>query len=246
MGLDISWEKEFLTKEKPEENPGASFGKWSCVFGGVLGSGFDQEFAFCSQFPGIGEAQGALAAPRGLEWGIFWGIPGSLTAPRLQISNAGTLWDGIIPIPSSYPAEIPKPGEFFCWRTTIGAEGPSSKWNIINLGKNLGFSSTKFQFLVCSALPALLFWFFFSLFHFSFGTVRAIFWQLCALLRAQQRILDHPNRIGNSWTWKCLWSVGSTLLLLFHTSLLLFIPEIKLKSEFYSWNTEKLGVNPFN
>lgn len=211
-GLDISWEEEFLTKEPkpPEENPRGSFGKWSCAFGqtaGVLGAGFDQGFAFSSLFPGTVGEQGAVAAPQELPRVGVWNLFGNTW---ISDSFKTELWDGIIPIsspPSSRDPVCLQPRGFFYWRATAGAEGASSKWNKIKLGGKLGFGSTKFQSLVCSALSALLLFCPFISFLF-WHSQSHLLTALCTL-RAQQRILDHPNK---SWKLSPETGIASAVL----------------------------------
>lgn len=51
---------------------------------------------------------------------------------------------------------------------------------------------------VCSALPALLFLIFFLFISFLSWRSQCHLVTVLGSLRAQQRILDHPNRVGNS------------------------------------------------
>lgn len=147
--------------------------------------------------------------------GDFLGAPGSLAAPRLQTSNVGAMWDGIIPTHSSPSSRDPvwlQAGGFFCRRTTIVVlkELPASE-----IKQNLEKNSLRELLVpslgriwiwlhkipvpsVCSALPALLFLIFYLFISFLSWHSQCHLVTVLGSLRAQQRILDHPNRVGNS------------------------------------------------
>lgn len=206
-GLDISWEKEFHKKDlfRAKTSWRKSRGiLWEAfLWFWADWRGFRVWFwpRICFFLPlswhcgRTGSCGCSSGAARGWNVESFWDLC------QLQDCKPA-MWDGIIPIPSPPPSSRDpvwlQPGGFFCWRATVDAEGASSKWNKIKLGeKNLDLApqnSSPWSVL----LFLLCFSYFFPLFPFLFWHSQSHLLTALCTLRAQQRVLDHLNRAGNS------------------------------------------------